>query len=152
MAGDPDLTMAAIRVDLPLDRVDVADRRIVEMLAPEIRLEGAQESLARSAIAGDDPGLDQGRPFPVLSVSLVVLLGVLDRQRERMARRMRPQAHRERHRALPAAIAEPRRLEQDDQIDVAGVIELERAELAHPEHDDARFLLRAPRVGELDVA
>ena len=42
----------------------------------------------RRLVAGDDAGLDQRRALPVLAVALVVLLGVLDRERERMAGRM----------------------------------------------------------------
>ena len=176
VAGHPDLAVAPIGVDLPLDRVDVADRGVVQVLAPEKRLECAQEAFARRAISGDHAGLDQGRALPVLAVPFVVLLGVLDRQGERMPRRVRPQAqigaehvaiaravledvgqragqaHRKRHRALPAAIAEPVRIEQDDQIDVAGVVELERAELAHAEHDQTRFVLRPVLLSEFDLA
>ena len=47
VAGDPDRAVAAVGVDLPLDRVDVADRRVVQVLAPEERLERPQEGVAR---------------------------------------------------------------------------------------------------------
>ena len=47
------------------------------------------------------------------------------------------QAHGERHRAVLAGRAKTRRVEQDDQVDIAGIIQLERAELAHAEHDHA---------------
>ena len=47
VAGDPDLAVTPIGVDLALDRVDVADRRIVQVPAPEKRLERPQEAAPR---------------------------------------------------------------------------------------------------------
>ena len=124
----------------------------------------------------DHARLDQRRALPVLAMPLVVLGGILDRQRERLARRMRPQAqvdaehvallralleqvdqragqaHGERHRAVAPAIAQPLRREQDDQVEVARVVQLERAELAHAEHRDPAARLRIGSVGDLDLA
>ena len=47
VARHPDRAVAAVGVDLALDRVDVADRGVVEMAAPEERLERAQEAARR---------------------------------------------------------------------------------------------------------
>ena len=168
--------MAAVGVDLALDRVDVADRGVVEMAAPQERLQRAQEAGAGRLVAGDDAGLDQRRALPVLAVALVVLLGILDRQRQRMAGRMgaQPQigaedvaiaravleqvdqrageAHGERHRPLAAAIGHALGLEQHDQVDVARVVELEGAELAHAEDHDAAGAERLVRRVGRDLA
>ena len=87
VARHPDRAVAAVGVDLALDRVDVTDRRVIQETAPEERLEVGEEGGPRDPIAGDHPGLDQRRPLPVLAVPLVVLLGVLDRERQRVAGR-----------------------------------------------------------------
>ena len=48
--GDRDLAVAAHRMDLALHRVDVGDRRIVEILAPDERRESARKR-APSAVS-----------------------------------------------------------------------------------------------------
>ncbi len=45
---DRDLLVAAMVVDLALDRVDVADRRVVEILPPDVGDELAEERIARA--------------------------------------------------------------------------------------------------------
>ena len=176
VAGDPDPAVAAMRVDLPLDRMDVADRGEVEMAAPQERPQPAEQALADRLLARDHARLDQRRALPVLAVALVVLRGVLDRQRQRLAGRMRPQPqvdpehvallgalleqvdqragqpHGERHRTVAAAAAQPFGREQDDQVEVAGVVQLERAELAHAEHGDAGRGLRIGLAVKLEIA
>ena len=47
VAGDRDLPMAAMIVDLALDRMDVGDRRVVEIFAPDIRRQLGEEGFAR---------------------------------------------------------------------------------------------------------
>ena len=157
---------AAIGVDLALDRMDVADRRIVEMAPPDERHQRLQERPARRGIAGHRARLDHGRAFPVLAVALVVDLGVVDRQGEGMPRRMRSepqvgaedvavlglglqevdeaarQPDAERHRALGPAIAQPLGVEEHDQVDVARVVQLAGAELAHAEDEHTRGVHR----------
>ena len=91
VARHPDRAVAAVGVDLALDRMDVADRRVVQQATPQERLQIGEKAVAGDPIAGDHPRLDQRRPLPVLAVALVVLLGVLDRQRQRMAGRVRAQ-------------------------------------------------------------
>ena len=176
VAGDPDPAVAAMRVDLPLDRMDVADRGEVEKAAPQEGAQPAQQAQADRLIARDHARLDQRRPLPVLAVALVIFRGILDRQRQGLAGRMRPQpevdpehvallgalleqidqgagqAHGERHRAVPAPVAQPLRREQDDQVEVARVVQLEGAKLAHAEHGDAGGRLRIGFAGELDLA
>ena len=150
---------AAIGVDLPLDRMDVADRGIIKVLAPEERHQGLQECVARVHVAGHGARLDQRRALPVLAVALVVELGVLAGERQGVARQMRPQPEvgakdvavlvpglqqvdqaarqpdAERHRAFAAAVAQALAVEQDDEVDVAREVELASAQLAHAEHE-----------------
>ena len=45
-----------------------------------------------------------------------------------------------------------RRIEQKDQVDIAGIVELTAAELAHAEDDQAAVALRVQRVRRLDRA
>ena len=58
MALYGDLAVAAIGVDLLLHRMDVGDRRVVEIFAPDERGEVADELFAGSEIAGAGPRLD----------------------------------------------------------------------------------------------
>src|SRR5437868_15413230 len=60
VAGDGDAAAAAMRVDLALDRVDVLDRREIEMLAPQERPQLAQEGGSGGAVAGHRARLDEG--------------------------------------------------------------------------------------------
>ncbi len=49
VARDPDARAAAMRVDLALDRMNVLDRRKIEVFAPDKGLQIAQEMLRRAA-------------------------------------------------------------------------------------------------------
>ena len=63
-----------IGVDLPLHRVDVGDRRVVEIFAPDEGREARRRSvLAGGDVAGAGPRLDQRGAFPVLPDALVVV-------------------------------------------------------------------------------
>ena len=75
VAGHDDAVVAAHCMDLALHRVNVCDGGVVEILAPDERLELGQEALAELEIARRGPGLDQGRPLPVLAERLVVGVG-----------------------------------------------------------------------------
>ena len=178
VAAHRDMAEALDRVDLPLDRMDVLDRREVEMLAPDEGREAAQEALAGLEIAGDHPRLDHRRAFPVLAHALVVGLGGQHRHGERrrggvgaqpeigaediagagrgailhQSHQIAGQAHEERLHAAPAAILDQRGLVQHDEVDVAGIVELARAELAHADDDEAGVLLRRLRIGQRDLA
>src|ERR1700737_1295824 len=72
VAFDRDSPAAAMRIDLTLDRVDVLDRREVEVLSPDEGPQFAQKALRGSAIAGDRARLDQGGAFPILPDAFVV--------------------------------------------------------------------------------
>ena len=75
VAGHDDLLVAAHGMDLALHRVDVGDRRIVEILAPDERREVGEEALAKLEVARRRTGLDQRRALPVLADRLVILIG-----------------------------------------------------------------------------
>ena len=71
--GDRDLGVAAVILDLPLDRMDVGDGGVVEILSPDVRRQLSEKHLAGVTVAGDRPRLDQRRALPVLAEALVVL-------------------------------------------------------------------------------
>src|SRR6266567_1119379 len=63
---DVDSPAAPMRIDLALDRVDVLDRREVEVFSPDEGPQLTQKALRGNAIAGDRARLDQGSAFPIL--------------------------------------------------------------------------------------
>ena len=73
VAGDGDLLVAAMIVDLALDRMDVGDRGEVEVFPPDIGRQLGEEGLAGRDVAGDRARLDQRGALPVLAEALVVL-------------------------------------------------------------------------------
>ncbi len=83
VAGHDNAVVAAHRVDLALHRVNVGDGGVVEILAPDERRELGEEALAELEIARRGPGLDQGRPLPVLAERLVIGVGAERRQGDR---------------------------------------------------------------------
>ena len=92
VAGHGDQFVTARGVDLPLHRMDVGDRRVVEIFAPDERRELGEEARAEVEIAGGGPRLDHRRAFPVLAERLVVGDRAGDRQRHRRRRRIGPEA------------------------------------------------------------
>ena len=72
VARHGDVFVAARGVDLPLHRMDVGDRRVVEILAPDERRELGEEALAELEIAGGRPRLDHRRALPVLAERFVI--------------------------------------------------------------------------------
>ena len=76
---------ADLRIDHPLDGLDIADGPIVEISAPDVGLHPCKELCGRGAITGSWPALDPDHAFPVLADALVVefrhLSGDGDRRR-----------------------------------------------------------------------
>ena len=172
VARDRDIAAAAMAADLPLDRLDVANRREIQMLAPEKRADGAQERASRRRVAGDGPRLDQRRALPVLPQAGVISLRRRGRYGERRRRGVRPQAEID---AEDIAVARPvleqpgEALREPDenlvrgpatgdrrgagiverhQIDVAGEIELAAAELAQRQHRQPGAAARRGGIGK----
>ncbi len=92
MARNDDLLVAAHGVDLALHRMDVGDRRIVEILAPDEWREVDEEALAKLEVASRRPGFDQRGALPVLADRLVILISAHNRERDWRRGRIRPQA------------------------------------------------------------
>ncbi len=177
VAAHGDLAVSLVGVDLALDGMHVGDRRVVHVLSPHEGLHLLQEGLGGFHIAGDRARLDHGRALPVLAPALVVGQGALDRDHERRRSGVGTQpevgaedvavlcAIREDADEPPGQSREQvRRIEriadrrsfgidEQDQVDVGGEVELARAELAHSEHDPARSRLRiiTIRQGQLSL-
>ena len=67
VAVNRDGVAAVVGVDLTLDRVDVANRREIEVLAPDERHQRLDEGLADGAVTGYRARLDHRRALPVLT-------------------------------------------------------------------------------------
>ena len=91
VAFDRDLVVAAVGVDLALHRLDVGDRRVVEIFAPDERRELRKNRLAGRDVAGAGARLDHRRALPVLADALVVIERRLDRDRDLGRGRVGPQ-------------------------------------------------------------
>jgi len=161
MAVDGDDAMAAHRMDLALHRMDVVDRREIEILAPDIGRQHLEEALTRLRIARDRARLDEGRALPVLPAAFVIVLGRRQGHGDRRAARIGPEAkigaediamlrpllqdldERLRQPDEERALVEPRLerelagLVEDDDVDVARIVEFARAVFAHAEDGES---------------
>src|ERR1700752_399608 len=70
---DGDLAMTTIGMDLLLHFMDMPDRGVIEIFAPDERQQIAEELFAGGDVAGADSCLDQGRPLPALTAALVIV-------------------------------------------------------------------------------
>ena len=176
VAADGDVAVALDGVDLALDRMDVLDGREIQMLAPDERPEPTQEQLAGGDVAGHGARLDHGRALPVLAHALVVGFGRDHREGERRrggigaqpqvgaedvavlgailqdAQEIARQADEEILQGTAAAIVDLVAVIEDDEVDVAGVVELAGAELAHGEDDEAGLARRLRRLWQIQIA
>ena len=172
VAVQRDLPAAAMRLDLALDRVDVGDGREIEMPAPHEGPQGREELLARLPVACHRARLDHRGAFPVLADALVIGLGRERGERHGRGRRIGAQAQvgAEHVAVLVARFHDPDevaheldedRLQivrigaahalgvvEDDEVDVGGIVEFARPQLAHAEHDEPRALLGCGLVGK----
>ena len=171
---DRDLIMAAIGVDLPLHRVHVGNRREVEIFAPnEGRKPGEQRFPGRD-VARARPRFDQRGALPILSAAFVVVerrsggdgdvsggwIGAqpqIDAKYVAVGSALLQQLHqhsREPHvkcRRLRCR-DERCRVVEDDEVDVARIIELARTHFTHGEHDIARTLRQRAALEAFELA
>ena len=167
---------AARGVDLLLDRPDVLRRSEVQMAAPDEGLQRFEERLPCLDIAGDGPRLNHRRPLPVAPGIAVIMLGGAHRHGRRGGARIGAEAkvgaeHIALRRLLPddphQALRQPREgrlyaapagvgravlVVEQDQVDIARIVELGGAELAHTEREQARAALRLVRVRQRQFA
>jgi len=167
---------AARGVDLLLDRPYVLRRVEIEMAAPDERLQGLQKRLARLNVTCDRARLDHGRALPVAPGRAVIDLRRADRDGRRGGARIGAQpevgaehvalrrllahdAHellREpREDPLHAASADIRRpvlVVEQDQVDIARIVEFPGPELAHAEREQAGTPLRIAGLRQRQLA
>ena len=165
--------VAAHHVDLALHRVDVGDGGEIEVLAPDEGRQLREEPRACRAVSGDRPRLDEGRPLPILAERLVVVEGEVGGERDRGRAGIGPQPVVDAvDVALGGALLQELRdalrdlgeeglaldglverrgggVEEHDQIDVAGIVELAAAELAQAQDHEARAGLGLLGVGRV---
>ncbi len=151
-----------VGVDLALDRMDVGDGGEIEVAAPDEGLQLLQERPPARGVAAHRPGLDEGRPLPVLADAFVVVEGRVHRHGQGRGRGIGAQAQvQAEHIAVGrAALQDVRqplgdlgheglwldagrqgqgvRLVEDRDVDIAGIVQLERAVLAHGDAEVAR--------------
>ncbi len=165
VALDRDLALPAKRLHLPLHVVHVGECREIQMLAPDERRDFRDQRLAGVCVAGAGPRLDHGRAFPGASFPLVIMQRRGGRNGHRRRGRIRPQpqvdakhvavagalrqqprqplrhAHKERLRLDIGCQRRRVEIEKHDQVDVAGIIQLAGAHLAHGEHGQTAVVL-----------
>ena len=152
---------AATGVDLALDRMHVLNGGEIQVSAPDEGPQPLKEGRPRGHIAGHDPRLDHRGALPVLAHALVVDLGGVDRQRDRGRGGIRAQAQicaeniaigRALLEQIDQALGQPHhlalepvgthnrdflRVEENDQIDIAGIVQFMGAKLPHTDHEQA---------------
>ena len=162
--------------DLALDGLDIADRGEIEVFAPHERPYRAQERLARRQVPRDGPRLDHGGALPILPQTRVIAFRRRRRNGERRRRRIGaqpeigaehvtvggallkqpPQAPGEPDEDLlrRSAPRQPRRVGvvEDDQVDIARIVELPAAQFSHCEHDEARARPRRAGVADFELS
>jgi hypothetical protein len=174
VALDREIAVPAIGMDLLLHRLDIGERGKIEILAPDKRRQFIQDGLPRRDVAGTGARLNQRRALPVLPDAAVVgergFGGDRDLGRSRIG--SQPQIDPEHvtvggallqklHQAARQAheggarfgVVRHRgsgRIVEDDQIDVAGVVQLVRPHLAHGEHDVAATPVGMLAVGRFE--
>ncbi len=161
MAADGDLTVALDGVDLALDRMNILDGCEIEVSAPDERAQVFQELGTGNGIARHGAGLDHRRALPILAHPFVIGFRGQHRHGEgrgsgigpqpeigaiditvfgevlQQADQIASQAHEAILEGSPAAIIDLVAVIEDDQVNVAGVVEFAGTELAHAENDEA---------------
>ena len=171
VAFDRDLALAAKGLHLALHVVHVGKRGEIQMLAPDERRDFRNQRLAGPGVAGAGPRLDHGGAFPGPPFPLVIMQRRFGRDRHLRRSRIRPQPQIDaEHIAVAGALLQqPRQrlrdaheerlrldigregrccgIEKHDQVDIAGIIQLARAHLAHGEHDETAVVFGSIQVG-----
>ena len=171
VSGDRDARAAAMGVDLTLDRMDVLDGGKIQMLAPQERPQLREKGGAGGDVAGDRPRLDQRRALPILPGALVIGERGDDRQRGRrragigaqpevaaediavrgalldQPHQLLRQPPEEPADVVLSGVARPFPVIEEDKVDIAGIVQLTRAELAHGEDDETALPLGRGGVG-----
>ena len=167
--------MALVRVDLALDRMHVGDGREVEIFAPDKGRELLQERFARVKVARHRARLDEGGALPVLAHAFVIGERGLERDRDRRRAGVgtQPQIGAEdvavarafahdlddAFRQLDEEVdvlgriggARAGAVEEHDDVDVGGIVELIGAALAHAEKNPAGPALGVALVGKFEL-
>ena len=161
MAKHGDLAVTLVGVDLPFDRVHVGDGGEIEIFAPDEGRQFLEEFFAGEKIAGDRARLDIGGAFPVLPHALVITQRGGERDGDGRRARIGPQTqigakhitfigvfahdfddafghpHEEIDILQRIGEAYAVAVEENDQINVGGIIQLIGAALAHAEKNPA---------------
>ena len=148
----------------------VGECREIQVLAPDERRDFRDHRLPGVCVAGAGPRLDHGRAFPGAPFPLVIMQRRIGRNGHLRRGRIRPQPQVDaKHVAVAGALLQqPRQrlrhahkerlrldigcqrrrvgIEKYDQIDVAGIIQLASAHLAHGEYDQTAVVLRGIEV------
>ena len=178
-AGNPVLSGAKsgalVGVDAPLHGVNVGEGGEVEVAAPDKGADGLEEAGAEGKVASHRARLQHGRAFPILSHALIVGDGPRQGDAGRCGRRVgaQPQVGAEhvavgvvclhqghevtRHASVEGAggvaVVNTRvRIVQQDEVDIAGIVQFARAELAHAKDGETARLFRLLGVGQAQLA
>ena len=171
-----DLVVAVdLLLDPPLQGLDAADVGPAQVTAVDPGRKLREELVAQVQVAGNGPGLDVSLPLPGAAADVVIRehrrqahhhrpslpigpqpqidavdhaqLGVLGQKPDELAGQVLEElvvAHGPRTVGLALAVVEK------DQVDIAGIVQLAAAELAHAEDDEAgRLAVRADGVAPL---
>ncbi len=162
VAGHRLLQKVPVALQLTLDGMDVRDSCVVKILAPDERLQICKEAGAEGDISRNRTGLDQRRALPILASSFVVDKRGVDGNGKRHGAGVRAQpqiraenitvrgavlqntGHRLRHTdeqgqgLVPVRHPGRIRVDQHDQIDVAGIVQFARTVLSHRQNGDPR--------------
>ncbi len=156
--------------------VGVLNRRKIEVFAPDKGAHRGEEPCSRLAVAGAGPRLDIGGPLPCAADAFVIALGRPHRDANRRHRRVGAQAQvgaedialagqvRQEPRHPPrdahergagiviAVVVETALVEEHDEVDVGGIVQLPCPHLAHREGDHAACGLGVLRRKTGDLA
>ncbi len=174
MAAEPDHRAAMVGMDLAFDRMDVLDRREIEVLAPDVRPQLGEKRGAGGAVARHRPRLDHRRPFPVLAKAFVIDQGRGRRHGRRGRTGIGPQPQiGAKDVALGGALLQDLHqpagqthepvlkgvglvgndllvVVQNDNVDIARIVELARAKLAHGDDRQPGITTRIIGIRQFD--